>query len=87
MAKTIRMRLRVIPENCRGCLSCQLACSFSRFKVFNPAKSCIRLMRDVETENTYPKIDSNCCNFCYGKPACVEACPYGAILFVPVEEE
>ena len=85
MAKTIRMQLKIIPENCRGCLSCQLACSFSRFNVFNPAKSCIRIVRDIETEGTHPEINPDCCNFCYGNPACVEACPYGVIIFAPAE--
>ncbi|MCD6535657.1 MAG: hypothetical protein J7K49_01320 [Thaumarchaeota archaeon] len=85
MAKTIQMRLKVLPENCRGCLACQLACSFRRHGVFNPVKSCIKIVRNVETEDTYPEIDEDCCNFCHGNPACVEACPYDAILFVPAE--
>jgi carbon-monoxide dehydrogenase iron sulfur subunit len=64
---------------CRGCRSCQLACSFVKAKVFNPAKSMITLERDVETEHTAPMIHPIGCDLCEGDPACVKACRYGAI--------
>lgn len=73
-------RLMLNALKCRGCLSCQLACSFAKYGLFNPLKSHIRIERDVETENTYPVIDSEC-DLCGGDPACAEACPYGAIEF------
>jgi len=64
---------------CRGCRSCQLACSFTKTKVFNPAKSMICLERDVETGHTAPMIRPIACDLCEGDPACVKACRYGAI--------
>ena len=72
--------LVIIPRNCRGCRSCQLACSFSKYQVFNPAKSVIVLDRDVETEHTSPVIFNLGCDLCGGDPACIKACPYTAIV-------
>ena len=69
----------IIPGNCRGCRSCQLACSFARHGVFNPSKSVIRMERDVETEHMAPVILPRSCNLCGGEPACVKACPYEAM--------
>lgn len=66
-------------KNCRGCRSCQLACSFSKAGVFNPAKSMIQLERDVETDHTAPMIGPMGCDLCGGDPACIEACGYGTI--------
>lgn len=75
--------LVVRTELCRGCRSCQLACSFAREGEFNPSRSCIVLDRDVQTERTAPMIRALCCDLCGGRPACVEACKYGALAFVP----
>jgi Fe-S-cluster-containing dehydrogenase component len=69
----------VIAHHCRGCRSCQLACSFSRHRVFNPAKSVILWERDVETDHTAPMISPIACDLCGGDPACVKACPYDAL--------
>jgi carbon-monoxide dehydrogenase iron sulfur subunit len=72
-------RLVVNVRNCRGCRSCQLACSFSKAGVFNPAKSMIRLERNVTTGHTAPMICPIGCDLCYGDPACIRACRYGGI--------
>jgi len=64
---------------CRGCRSCQLACSFTRAGVFNPEKSVIRMNRDVQTGHTAPVIMPLDCDFCEGDPACLKVCPYNAI--------
>ena len=66
-------------KNCRGCRSCQLACSFAKVGIFNPAKSMIRLERDVETDHTAPMICPIGCDLCQGDPACIRACRYGGI--------
>ena len=74
-------RLVIRPEACRGCRSCQLACSFSRLGEYNPSSSCIELERDLRTEKTSPLVRVLCCDLCGGKPACANACTYGAIDF------
>jgi carbon-monoxide dehydrogenase iron sulfur subunit len=74
-------RLVVWPERCRGCRSCQLACSFRRTGEYNPSRSCIELERDLVTEKTAPMIRALACDLCDGRPACVEACTYGALSF------
>ena len=76
-------RLLIQPERCRGCRSCQMACSFARTGEYNPARSCIVLDRDLKTEGTAPMIRPTCCQLCDGQPACVPACTYGAITFEP----
>ena len=74
-------RLVIRPERCRGCRSCQLACSFARTGECNPSRSCIELERDIATEKTAPLIRNLLCDFCHGRPACADACTYGAIVF------
>jgi len=73
--------LVVRAERCRGCQSCQLACSFAKAGLFNPAKSMIVLERDVETERTAPMIKPIGCDLCGGEPVCVDACEYEAIVY------
>lgn len=79
-------RLLIWPERCRGCRSCQLACSFAKSKEYNPSLSCIELERDLRTEETAPRIDMKCCDLCGGQPACVDACTYGTIVFEAASE-
>ena len=78
-------RLVIRPEACRGCRSCQLACSFTRHGEYSPSRSCIELERDLGTEKTSPLVRMLCCDLCGGAPACADACAYGAINFEPAE--
>ncbi|MEM3434166.1 MAG: 4Fe-4S dicluster domain-containing protein [Candidatus Methanomethyliaceae archaeon] len=72
-------KLIVYESMCRGCGSCQLACSFVKAQVFNPIKSAIRLDYDIVTGNTAPAILPLSCNLCGGFPTCVNVCPYDAL--------
>ena len=55
---------------CKACLQCEIACSTAFYKVFDPEKSCIRI---VEKNGA---VKTNVCIQC-GK--CARVCPEGAI--------
>jgi carbon-monoxide dehydrogenase iron sulfur subunit len=73
--------LFVQAQNCRGCRSCQLACSFVKHGVFNPGKSMIVMERDPMNGYAAPMIKPLGCDQCSGDPACAHACKYGAITY------
>jgi carbon-monoxide dehydrogenase iron sulfur subunit len=83
---SITGRLVIDPSRCRGCRSCQLACSFTKYDEYNPSRSCIDLERDLQTEKTSPLIRTLCCDLCEGHPACADACTYGAIIYEAASE-
>jgi Fe-S-cluster-containing hydrogenase component 2 len=71
--------IRTYPMSCVGCLLCQLICSFTYEKVFNPSKA--RIV--IEPINGGAKIGfTEDCTRC-GK--CAEYCIYGVL--EKVEEE
>jgi len=74
-------RLVVLAQNCRGCRSCQLACSFEKHSVFNPGKSMIVMERDLVNGRVAPMIKPIGCDLCGGDPVCASACKYGAITY------
>ena len=74
-------RLVVLAQNCRGCRSCQLACSFEKYNVFNPGKATIVMERDLVNGRVAPMIKPLGCDLCAGDPACAKACKYGAITY------
>ncbi len=50
------------PKKCIGCRLCELICSMTHFKVTNPTKSRIRIIRDDEMQ-----LDRAIyCHFCVG---------------------
>jgi carbon-monoxide dehydrogenase iron sulfur subunit len=64
------------PEKCRGCRTCEMACSLSHFNECNPTKSRIRAIRTEESGVLYsfPVLCQQC-----EEPACLAVCPVGAI--------
>ena len=73
--------LVIRPENCRGCRSCQLACSFEKTGSFNPGRSMIAMERDLKDGRVAPMIKPIGCDLCGGDPACARACKYAAITY------
>jgi Fe-S-cluster-containing hydrogenase component 2 len=65
--------LTVDSEKCNGCGVCELACSAKKDRVFNPAKSRIRMAKIEPTIDT-----AVVCRFCEDAP-CIAACPRDAL--------
>ena len=61
------------PDKCVGCQQCELACSVTKYKVFDPGLSRIRNVR-IEPIVTV----SVACRAC-SDPPCVTACPRNAL--------
>jgi len=80
--------IRIIPENCRGCRRCQVACSSYDPGPLNPRLAGIQILRLENKGCDYPVINMECLErFCgkadprntEQKPACVRACLFGAL--------
>ena len=70
-----RFSIATTPENCAGCLSCELACSFAFTQRYNPLLSYIQIqLSDDEKPNRITFTDD--CNKC---AICVQYCQYGAL--------
>jgi len=69
-------------EKCTGCRVCELICSVVSSGEYNPQKSYIRVLRNIELDVSIPVIEAKC-DFC-GK--CTEWCFQKAIKFVDWEE-
>lgn len=67
-------KLEIDLEKCTGCRTCELACSFQRYGIFNPTKSAIRVVKQEIIGLDAPVV----CQFC-DNPVCVNACPEGAL--------
>jgi len=71
--KMLQSKIVVEPEKCTGCRICELQCSVTHEKVFNPKKARIRLIR-LEPAIDMPILCLQC-----QKPPCADICPVGAI--------
>jgi Fe-S-cluster-containing hydrogenase component 2 len=65
--------INVVPENCAGCLRCELACSDAHTKAFNPSSSRIRVLMSSEDY----RIDFT--EDCVECGICADQCFYGAL--------
>jgi anaerobic carbon-monoxide dehydrogenase iron sulfur subunit len=70
----LKMPLHFKPSLCTGCKLCQLACSATHDKVFNPEKSRIKIIHEYKSDGIH--IKSRHCIFC---KECESACPEEAI--------
>ena len=66
--------IRITPENCTGCRSCELSCSLKHFGYFDYSKSRIRIIQEEE----HSVIEIHQCIQCEER-SCVEACPVDAL--------
>lgn len=73
-------RIALHPENCTGCLTCQIRCSMTWQKTFMPAQAFIRVVpkaNGFDFDISYTED----CNQCL---VCARHCPYGALV---IEEQ
>ena len=66
--------LLITPQLCTGCRQCEMACSYEKEGVFNPAKSRIRVF-DFHTEARFVPYTCTQCDQAW----CKSACPVDAI--------
>jgi Fe-S-cluster-containing dehydrogenase component len=68
--------ISVNPEVCTGCKTCELACALYREKECNPDRARVKVYRREEKGlvNAVPVLCRHC-----DEPACLPACPTGAI--------
>ncbi|MEM2926527.1 MAG: 4Fe-4S dicluster domain-containing protein [Candidatus Bathyarchaeia archaeon] len=69
----MRNFLSIDIERCTGCRLCEIACSISHFKTFNPVRSRIKVLRFHAQGKDVPVVCRQC-----GKCAAQEACPKDA---------
>ena len=62
------------PEKCIGCRTCELACSFGHFGVFNPKLANIHVFEYEKAAVAIPMMCLQCEN-----PSCLKVCPVNAI--------
>lgn len=71
--------LKIEPELCTGCLQCELACSYEKEGVFNPARSRIQVFTFHEEGRFAPYTCTQC-----AEAWCLHACPVEAIVYNPL---
>jgi len=72
--RKMRYVLSVIPKNCCGCRSCELACAFNHYKECNPSRARIHITKIEEEGIINPIVCRQCTD-----PPCMEICPTKAI--------
>jgi Fe-S-cluster-containing dehydrogenase component len=75
------LRIWMDPGACRGCLDCELACSYhmSDHKFFSPNLSSTKVLRDND-DGTVSMTIYDTCDLCANEdvPQCVKYCAFGA---------
>ncbi len=66
--------LVINPDNCTGCLQCEMACSYENEGVFNPSKSRIKVFTFHQEGRFVPYTCTQCAD-----AWCQQACPVDAI--------
>ena len=65
---------REFPDNCIGCRTCELVCSFAHEALINSEKARIRVVKEDRYGCSIPIVCIQCAS-----PTCAEACPVNAI--------
>ncbi len=67
-------KVGVDPNRCRGCMTCEIVCSFFHDQLFSTDRSRIHILKDDEAGVDAPIVCRQC-----SKPKCLVACPENAI--------
>ena len=67
--------LAIDVERCTGCRNCELACSATKTRTFNPKRSRIQILKDENRNLIVPMVCLQC-----EEPLCQNACPNNAIV-------
>lgn len=67
-------KLLVDPNRCKGCLICEIICSFFHEDIFSTERARIHVVKDDEAGVDAPVVCRQCL-----KPACLAVCPEKAI--------
>lgn len=65
-------------ERCKGCGICELICSFAHFGEYNPKKSFIKVLRNLEMGIFIPTVSVEC-DLCNGEEKCIKWCQHQAL--------
>lgn len=68
------MYLFIDINNCRGCKTCMMTCSFRWSKSFSPSYTAIYVLKNEKTGKNLPIVCQQC-----SKPLCVEVCLNNAL--------
>jgi len=69
--------IKIYPQECTGCLICELRCSLRFEKAFNPNRAKITVRRLIDSDVEYAiAFDSDCDNC----GICARNCPYDALI-------
>lgn len=66
-------------DNCVGCFTCEIICSFVHENEFKPTSSRIRVNKNGLTDATCTEISE--CDLCNGNVECVRWCPAGVLRY------
>jgi NAD-dependent dihydropyrimidine dehydrogenase PreA subunit len=76
-----KYRIDGVPENCAGCLRCELACSDTYTKAFNPSAA------RIQVKMSGADCDIRFTEECIECGICVDHCLYGALSKTKKEED
>ena len=72
---SVKREISIAGERCTGCLNCQLICSFTFTRAFNPAAAYIKIERIDGGSEIHFTED------CTGCGLCIDYCAYGTLTF------
>lgn len=75
--------INIRPENCTGCLNCQLRCSFKKYGSFCPSGSAVDIASRPGNETIMDISFKSHCDNC---GLCASWCPYGALVLDHAKE-